>query len=140
MKKNLLIITFVCFGILTTKAQEETFDLTIEIVGIRKDTGKVFLALYDKKETFLKSNSKGTKAVVENKKAIAQFKGLKKGEYAISIFHDENDNNTMDTKIFGIPKEPYGFSNDATGFIGPPKFEDAKFLMDSNKTIQIKVN
>ncbi len=141
MKKNLLIITFICFGILTTKAQEEeTFDLTIEIVGIKKNTGKVFLALYDKEETFLKSNSKGIKATVENKKAIAQFKGLKKGTYAVSFFHDENDNNKMDTKIFGIPKEPYGFSNNATGFMGPPKFEDAKFLIDSNKTIQIKVN
>ena len=147
MKKNLLIITFICFGMLTTKAQEEeeeeeTFDLTIEVTGIKKTTGKVFIAVYDKKENFLKDTEKSlkTKVVIENKKAIAQFKGLKKGEYAVSFFHDENDNNKMDTKIFGIPKEPYGFSNNATGFMGPPKFEDAKFLLDSNKTIQIKVN
>ncbi|NCT09075.1 MAG: DUF2141 domain-containing protein [Flavobacteriia bacterium] len=143
MKKNLLIITFICFGILTTKAQEEeTFDLTVEITGITTDAGKVFIAVYDKQENFLKDTEKSlkTNVVVENKKAIAKFKGLKKGEYAISIFHDENDNNKMDTKIFGIPKEPYGFSNNATGFMGPPKFEDAKFLIDSNKTIQIKVN
>jgi len=143
MKKNLLIITFICFGILTTKAQEEeTFDLTVEITGITTDAGKVFIAVYDKQENFLKDTEKSlkTNVVVENKKAIAKFKGLKKGEYAISIFHNENDNNKMDTKIFGIPKEPYGFSNNATGFMGPPKFEDAKFLIDSNKTIQIKVN
>jgi len=143
MKKNLLIITFICFGILTTKAQEEeTFDLTVEITGITTDAGKVFIAVYDKQENFLKDTEKSlkTNVVVENKKAIAKFKELKKGEYAISIFHDENDNNKMDTKIFGIPKEPYGFSNNATGFMGPPKFEDAKFLIDSNKTIQIKVN
>ena len=141
MKKNILIIAFICIGFLRTQAQEEeTFDVTIEIVGITKNSGKIFLALYDNEETFLKSNSKGTKASVENKKATAQFKGLKKGEYAISIFHDENDNNKLDTKIFGIPKEPYGFSNDATGFMGPPKFENAKFLVDSNKTIKIKVN
>jgi len=143
MKKKLLIITFICFGILTTKAQEEeTFDLTVEITGITTDAGKVFIAVYDKQENFLKDTEKSlkTNVVVENKKAIAKFKGLKKGEYAISIFHDENDNNKMDTKIFGIPKEPYGFSNNATGFMGPPKFEDAKFLIDSNKTIQIKVN
>ena len=46
----------------------------------------------------------------------------------------------MDTKIFGIPKEPYGFSNDATGFMGPPKFKDAKFTIEANKTITIKVD
>jgi hypothetical protein len=39
MKKNLLIIAFICFGILTTKAQEEeTFDLTIEVTGMKKNT------------------------------------------------------------------------------------------------------
>lgn len=143
MKKNLLIIAFICFGILTTKAQEEeTFDLTVEITGMTTDTGKVFIAVYDKQENFLKDTEKSlkTKVVIENKKAIAKFKGLKKGEYAVSFFHDENDNNKMDTKIFGIPKEPYGFSNNATGFMGPPKYKDAKFLVDSNKTIQIKIN
>lgn len=141
MKNNIIAIAFICFGFLTMQAQqEETFDLTIEITGMSKNTGKVFIALYDKKESFLKNDAKGTNAVVENKKAIAHFKGLKKGEYAISLFHDENDNNKMDTKIFGIPKEPYGFSNDATGFMGPPKFEDAKFTVDTHKTITIKVN
>ncbi|MFY9242784.1 MAG: DUF2141 domain-containing protein [Polaribacter sp.] len=106
------------------------------------DTGKVFLALYNSPETFLKTSedTKGTNAVVKGKKAVAYFKGLKKGEYAISLFHDENDNNKMDTKIFGIPKEPYGFSNDATGFMGPPKFKDAMFILNTNKTITISVD
>lgn len=144
MKKNILILVCIYLGIINTKAQEnESFDLTVEVRGMTKNTGKVFLALYNSKETFLKNTkgtSIGTKATVENKKAIAKFKGLKKGEYAISIFHDENNNNKMDTRIFGIPKEPYGFSNNASGFMGPPKFEDAKFLVNSNKTIKIKVN
>jgi uncharacterized protein (DUF2141 family) len=46
----------------------------------------------------------------------------------------------MDTKLFGIPKEPYGFSNNAKGFMGPPSFEDAKFVLDHDKTIFIEVN
>ncbi|PWG06457.1 DUF2141 domain-containing protein [Polaribacter aquimarinus] len=142
MKKLFLTIAFIFSGILFILAQEETFDLTIEISGMDTDKGKVFIALYNSKENFLKSSkdTKGTSAVVKNKKAVAYFKGLKKGEYAISLFHDENDNKKMDTKIFGIPKEPYGFSNDATGFMGPPKYKDAKFSLDSNKTITISVD
>jgi uncharacterized protein (DUF2141 family) len=142
MKKLFLIIIFILGGMLSTQAQEETFDLTIEISGMDTDIGKVFIALYNSKENFLKStkDTKGTNAVVKNKKAIAYFKGLKKGEYAVSLFHDENNNNKMDTKIFGIPKEPYGFSNDATGFMGPPKFKDAKFILNSDKTISISVD
>ena len=142
MKNTLIALTFI-FGVaFTTNAQEETFDLTVEITGMSTDKGKVFLALFNSEENFLKSSkeNKGTNAIVKNKKAIAHFKGLKKGDYAISLFHDENDNNKMDTKIFGIPKEPYGFSNNATGFMGPPKFKNAKFTLNSNKTITIKVD
>ena len=38
-----------------------------------------------------------------------------------------NNNKKMDTNFFGIPKEPIGISNDATGFMGPPKYKNAKF-------------
>jgi uncharacterized protein (DUF2141 family) len=142
MKKILLLLAIIFLGTFSLQAQEETFDLKVEITGMDTDKGKVFLALYNSEATFLKKSedTKGANAIVKDKRAIAIFKGLKKGEYAISLFHDENDNNKMDTKIFGIPKEPYGFSNDAKGFMGPPKFKDAKFIVDSNKTITIKVN
>ncbi|MFC4268592.1 DUF2141 domain-containing protein [Polaribacter marinivivus] len=142
MKKILLLLAIIFLGTFSLQAQEETFDLKVEITGMDTDKGKVFLALYNSEATFLKKSedTKGANAIVKDKRAIAIFKGLKKGEYAISLFHDENDNNKMDTKIFGIPKEPYGFSNDAKGFMGPPKFKDAKFIVDTNKTITIKVN
>lgn len=142
MKKILLLLAIIFLGTFSLQAQEETFDLKVEITGMDTDKGKVFLALYNSEATFLKKSedTKGANAIVKDKRAIAIFKGLKKGEYAISLFHDENDNNRMDTKIFGIPKEPYGFSNDAKGFMGPPKFKDAKFIVDTNKTITIKVN
>ena len=61
------------------------------------------------------------------------------GSYAISTYHDENDNDKLDKNIVGIPKEAYGFSNDATGFMGPPKWEDAKFDLKEDKTITINL-
>ncbi|WP_405562339.1 DUF2141 domain-containing protein [Polaribacter sp. Asnod6-C07] len=143
MKKILLIAAFLFSGIISLQAQDKnTYDLTINISGMETDKGKVFIAIYNSEKIFLKSSkdTKGTNAIVKDGKAIAYFKGLPKGEYAVSLFHDSNDNKIMDTKIFGIPKEPYGFSNDATGFMGPPKFKDAKFNLDTNKTITIKVN
>ena len=45
----------------------------------------------------------------------------------------------MDTNLFGIPKEDYGCSNNARGFMGPPKYNDAKFQLTGNKTIDIKI-
>ena len=76
---------------------------------------------------------------IENKKSVVIFKNLPRGEYAVSFVHDENDNKKMDTNFLGIPKEDYGCSNNATGFMGPPKYEDAKFMLEENKSINIKI-
>ena len=64
------------------------------------------------------------------------FKNIPKGVYAISLFHDENDNGTMDTNFVGIPKEAYGCSNNAKGFMGPPKWQDAKFEINDQVITQ----
>ena len=140
MKNIVLSLIIIFSGIFSTNAQEnETFDLTVEVNGIKNNQGKIFIAIYDSEETFLNKTS-GIIAEIKDKKSTGIFKGLKKGTYAVSFFHDENNNQKMDTKIFGIPKEPYGFSNDASGFMGPPKFNDAKFNLDSNKKITVNIN
>lgn len=140
MKNIVLSLIIIFSGIFSTNAQEnETFDLTIEVNGIKNNQGKIFIAIYDSEETFLNKAS-GIIAEIKDKKSTGIFKGLKKGTYAVSFFHDENNNQKMDTKIFGIPKEPYGFSNGAFGFMGPPKFKDAKFNLDSNKKITVNIN
>lgn len=45
----------------------------------------------------------------------------------------------MDSNFLGIPKEDYGCSNNATGFMGPPKYNDAKFTLSENKTVNIEI-
>ena len=142
MKKISLFTSIIIFSLQTIKAQNETFTLTVEVFGLKNNTGKVFLAIFDNEETFLKTNKKvnGRSVIIENNKAMAQFKGLKKGEYALSLFHDKNNNNKLDKNLIGIPKEPYAFSNNATGLIGPPSFKDSKISLNADKTIAIKLN
>ena len=140
MKNLLLIFAILLSGILTTNAQEETFDLTIQISGLNSDKGTLLIALYDKKENFLKKIFKGNAIKIKDKKSEVTFNKVPKGEYAVSFIHDVNDNKKMDTNFLGIPKEDYGCSNNARGFMGPPKYDDAKFNLDSNKSITIKIN
>ncbi|ARV14997.1 DUF2141 domain-containing protein [Polaribacter sp. SA4-12] len=142
MKKLLLIATLIFSFTNTVNAQEEkeTMNLTVEFSGMKSDKGSLFVALYNNKTNFLKKGYRGEIAEIKNKKTVVVFKNLPKGVYAISAFHDANDNKKMDTNFFGIPKEPIGMSNDATGFMGPPKYKDSKFNVDSDKTISIKVN
>jgi uncharacterized protein (DUF2141 family) len=140
MQKVILTLVFILTSIFLTHAQEkETHTITVTISGMKSDKGAVFVALYNSKKDFLKKNFKGSIMKVTDKKATVIFENIENGIYAVSVFHDENDNKKLDTKIFGIPKEPIGTSNGATGFMGPPKFKDAKFNVTTSVTIPIKV-
>jgi uncharacterized protein (DUF2141 family) len=109
--------------------------LTVTILNFRNNEGQVSVALYNKEEAFPKSPDKAVKlllAPIRDKKSIVVFESLPPGEYAISVFHDENKNGKMDSNFFGIPKEGVGASNDARGHLGPPHYKDAKFHFNGN--------
>lgn len=139
MKKIIYTIALIFCGFLTTQAQEETFDITVNISGLNSDKGNVMIALYQGSDNFLKKSVKGVISQISDKKSTYILKNIPKGEYAISFFHDENNNRKMDSNFLGIPKEDYGCSNNAKGFMGPPKYEDAKFQLATNKVIDIKI-
>lgn len=141
MQKIILTLVLILTSFFLSHAQEkETHTITVIITGMESDKGTVLVALYNSEKDFLSKSFKGNIAKITNKKAKAVFKNIKKGVYAVSVFHDENNNKKLDTRIFGIPKEPYGTSNGAKGFMGPPKYKDAKFNVTKDVTIPIKVN
>ena len=78
------------------------------------------------------------KVEIEEGKISVTFKDIPSGNYAISYIHDENSNDEMDTGMMGIPKEGYGFSNDARGFMGPPSIEDQIFELATNTRMTLK--
>ena len=139
MKKQILIIALLFIGIFSTNAQTETCSLTVQISGLNSDKGTLIIGVYNKKENFLKKEFRGKIVQIKNQKSTVVFKDLPKGEYAVSFIHDENDNNELDTNFLGIPKEDYGCSNNTRGFMGPPKYKNAKFQLTENKTINIKI-
>jgi uncharacterized protein (DUF2141 family) len=139
MKNKFFLIIFILCAIQTSKAQKETFNLTVNISGLNSSDGNLLVGIYNKKESFLKKPIKSAIVKVESKKALVLFRNLPKGIYAVSFVHDENDNKKMDTNFIGIPKEDYGCSNNAIGFMGPPKYKDAKFVLEEDKTIEINL-
>ena len=58
---------------------------------------------------------------------IVTVQNVPPGRYAAQAFHDRNANGKVDRGLFGIPKEPVGFSNDAPTPMRAPHFEDAAF-------------
>lgn len=137
--KHLILITFLVVGFSTKGFSQKTYTITAEFTNFKSDKGNVYIALYNKKDDFLKVPFKTKIVKIINQKATVIFKGISLNEYAISAFHDENDNKKMDTKLFGIPKELVGISNNAKGLFGPPKYKDAKFTVNKNTTLKIKM-
>ena len=62
------------------------------------------------------------------------------GEYAITLYHDENGNEKLDKNVFGIPKERYGFSNNEYGPHGSkPKFKKAAFKTNNEEAALVDI-
>jgi len=69
---------------------------------------------------------KGTYGTIEKGVSKVSFNDIPDGIYAISCFHDEDNDGKLDT-FLGIPTEDTGASNNAPARMGPPEWEEAKF-------------
>lgn len=136
MQNLIKIICLTLIHINVMAQNNESYDVVVNISNLNSNEGKVFVAIYDSKESFLGKGLKYTSIKIENNTCSTTFKDIPNGTYAISMYHDENDNDKMDTNFLGIPKEDYGCSNNAKGFMGPPKWEDAKFQINNQSIIQ----
>lgn len=110
-------------------AQEPAATLTLNFTGIETQEGKVMGVLFDSEDAY---NGKGAPVrmimISADKAEIATlFEGLKPGRYAIKSFHDIDGDGEMGTNPFGMPTEPFAFSNNAVGNMGPAKWADAAF-------------
>lgn len=116
-------------------------ELTIEVSNISELKGQVMIALYTNGETWLGKAARGSGAAANAEKVLVKFADVPAGSYAAAVYQDVNGNGKMDSNVMGIPTEPFGFSNNATGRFGPPKFEAAKFLMaDTATSIKLDLN
>lgn len=140
MLRKLLLI---CLAALTSTVSFATeadnpqrVTLNVTVTNINSAQGKVSIGVFtsakgwpDQGQEFI-----GQFIVAQKGKVSHSFPGLKPGKYAIAVFHDENNNKMLDKNFFGVPKEGYGFSRDATSTFGPPDFSDAAFTLGYTTT------
>ena len=119
MTRQIRILTFFLFMAPLSFLSAQSV-LTIEILNLESNKGLVLVDLMDKNEETVRD----TTFKILDQKCTIIFKDLKSASYAIRYFHDENENDELDTKFLGIPKEGFGFSNDAMGRFGPKDFSE----------------
>lgn len=139
MKQLKSIMTAIAIGLANVSAvaiaQSADSTLSIQFTGIETQEGAVLGAVFNSEEAY---NGKGAPVrqimVPANGGSITtQLSGLAPGTYAIKVFHDIDGDMKMSTNPYGMPIEPFAFSNNAVGNMGPAKWADAKFEVQAGE-------
>jgi uncharacterized protein (DUF2141 family) len=125
--------------ILSGAASAQTATVTLLVSGVESNEGQVYVSLCDR-------------GLAEDQCLSGRFQSARRGDmtfvfenvpagvYAIAAYHDVDSNGVMDTNFIGIPREPYGFSNDV-GRRGPPNFVSAQVpVSPPSATINIRLD
>lgn len=108
-----------------TLAQDSSVTFEFE-TGAR--TGSVMVVLFSSKAGYDGNQPVASMAVPASSSPVTvTFDGLAPGSYGMRSFHDVNGDGEMNFNPFGMPVEPYAFSNNAVGNMGPASWERARF-------------
>lgn len=115
--------------------------LSVTITGIEQAKGQVVVAVYNSEEAYMDEDQLFTYKFIEVKeegKLTFQL-DLPAGSYAISVYHDINRDQKLNTNLVGAPKEPYGFSNNARALFSAPDYEEAVVTVNTDTSISISL-
>jgi uncharacterized protein (DUF2141 family) len=134
-----IVMTVIAFFAVIFSGLSQNHNLTVVVKGADSNKGKIVFALSPNEADYKKKKGayKEAKSSIENGTAKQVF-SVSKGEYAVKVFHDENNNMELDTNFVGIPKESVGFSNNPS-LMGMPSFSKVSFTVDGDKTITIEL-
>ena len=132
-----IFLIFVLLPILVFSQNE----IAIDIYKVPSSKGKISVAVYNKKEGFLKFDQVFKSDSIVAQKGITHIAitNIPQGEYALAIFHDENGNDKLDTNWLGIPKEKVAFSHAKMKPFGPPAYKDCAFKVERDTKITISL-
>ena len=135
---KLVSLTAILAALALSSASAASLKVVVE--GVVPSTGTLRITLFATEEGWLKTGVRSVEIKADSAKASALVENLPDGEYAISVIDDLDDNGRLDTNAMGIPKEPYGFSNNAKGVFGPAKWADAKFKVEGDGVVRIRLD
>jgi uncharacterized protein (DUF2141 family) len=124
---------------LAVVAAAESGTVEVVVTGLGSERGHVLVQLADSAADYDSDDDAFRHAAGKAKDggATFTFEDVPYGDYAVKVFHDENDNQKVDMGWRG-PTERYGFSNGARGLMGPPKWEAARFTL-SQPALQVAI-
>ena len=146
MRSIRVLLVMMLLNLLPFAANASDGKLTVHVVGLKNNNGVVRIALFNSADAYAKAKFTGESAYrtaaipIAAKEATCSFENIPNGEYAIKLFHDEDNSNKFKANMFGIPKVDYGFSNNPRAAFGPANYSQAHFSLNTNSmTLEIKM-
>ena len=120
-------------------ASAQNHRLTLNIEGIKEVKAIMQIGLFNDADDFLETGSefRVISIPIDSTTVIAVFDSLPQATYGISLYHDLDSNGDINKNFIGIPVEPWGISNEAYRMLAAPRWQEAVFTMDADKTIVI---
>ena len=116
----------------------------VAIAGVRAGRGIVHVAYFTDSHGFPDAKFAVRTESLASERESLTAEVREAGKVAIAVYQDINGDGTLNVNRFGIPVEPFAFSNNAMGKRGPPAFDEAAINIDSgaesqSKTIRIQL-
>lgn len=128
------------FAVLAIPLLVNAADLRVSVTNGPQAPATLYIALFSTEQAFAGSQAMLSQKVEMNDGAAQWvFDNLQPGRYAVKCFADQNGNAALDSNLFGLPTERYGFSNNARGRMGPPGFDAAAVEVNTDRSIDIEL-
>lgn len=110
--------------------------LTVEATQLHNAKGEVAFTVYaNDAKRFLAKGAKLARVRVPAAQPVTRgCFWLPPGIYALAQYHDENADHDFNRALW-IPKEGFGFSNDAPATVGLPSLADVRFRLPAGGTV-----
>ncbi len=138
---NRYIVLFIALWVLAVPSlSQEQGSIEVLVSGAKPSHGQAVLSLFNSSDNYLNEPIVSAHENIDaNGKTVFRLSGLSNGDYAISVFYDEDENGKLNTGFLGIPTEFVGFSNNAKGSFGPPSYDQVKFKFTGSTKISINL-
>ena len=127
--------------LLVDAPQPEAVRIRVQVVGVRAAKGGVMhVALHPAPGAGFPgaapSPAGNQDAPVTAAELTVQFEAPP-GTYAVAVHHDANANGRLDANLLELPREGYAVSNDVRPRFRPPRFGEARVVIQRDTTLVV---
>ena len=134
MRRRALFSALALASVVFAAGEAAAARIVVTITGLKSNEGGVYVGLYATPSKFLNGAQVDVmkKVRASTGPITVAFDNLPAGTYAVGAYHDENNNNHLDTNLLGLPTEGYALSNGVRAVTSKPTFQQASFTVGND--------